>query len=155
MMLKKPLIVLTFALVISCSSSTAPQGDSGSVKFFLQMTGRVPFVSQSVRVQMPSSANKFNLTATMNAENIKYSVLIVVNEEIEDGKNMQINGSNYIVLTITGSSPQNFRSDSGSIIFREFTEKVIKADFAAELFEIENPLNKTKITDGKIKYELE
>jgi hypothetical protein len=145
-------ILIAIVLLLSCSSGTSPNSDSGSVRFFIQ-SSNVEFISQSVKVQMPSSANKFNLTATMKSGNTKYSILIVVSEEIESGKIMDINGSNYIILTVTGNTTENFRSDTGYILFGKFKERGVTADFEAELFDIESPLNKTIISAGKIEYE--
>jgi hypothetical protein len=144
------LISIFIAILFSCSPSTGPQGDTGFVTFNLAGDVQLQYISTSIKANDKSLTQTFNVTSSMRSGNRQHSFLLAIYDEIIVGEFMNLNGGNYIIVTIDGSTKQNYRSETFSIRFEQYDQEKIQAVFTAEMYNIDDPSKTSELLSGKI-----
>lgn len=144
------LIAILLMLLFSCSPSAGPEGDSGVVTFNLSGDVQLQFVSTSIEANDKALNQAFSITSSMRSGNRQNSFLMAIYDEIIVGELMNLDGGNYIIVTIDGAIKQNYRSESFSIGFEEYNHAKIKAEFTAEMYNIDDPSKTSELMSGKI-----
>lgn len=144
------LIAILLMLLFSCSPSAGPEGDSGVVTFNLSGDVQLQFISTSIEANDKALNQAFSITSSMRSGNRQNSFLMAIYDEIIVGELMNLDGGNYIIVTIDGAIKQNYRSESFSIRFEQYDQDKILADFTAELYNIDEPSKTSELLSGKI-----
>jgi hypothetical protein len=143
-------LIVILLTMFSCSPSTGPEGDSGVVTFNLSGDVQLQFISTSVRANDKTTNQAFDVTSSMRSGNRIHSFLMAIYDEIIVGESMNLDGGNYIIVTIDGATKQNYRSESFSIRFEQYDQAKILAEFTAEMYNIEDPSKISNLLSGKI-----
>ncbi len=143
-------LIAILLILFSCSPSAGPEGDSGRVTFNLSGDVQLQFISTIIRANEKTINQAFDVTSSMRSGNRQHSFLMAIYDEIIVGENMNLEDGNYIIVTIDGTTKQNYRSESFSIRFEQYDQEKILAEFTAEMYNIDDPGKTSNLLSGKI-----
>lgn len=145
-------LVILITLLLSCSSSSDPVKESGAVSFKITGDSQLNFLSFDVKVSDKTLTQAFNITSSMKSGNYRHSFLLSVYDEIVVGEWFDLDGGNYVIITIDGNPIANYRSESLQIRFIQYDTEKIQVEFSAELFNIDEPGKLAKLESGKFEF---
>ncbi|PKL84477.1 MAG: hypothetical protein CVV22_12705 [Ignavibacteriae bacterium HGW-Ignavibacteriae-1] len=143
-------LIAILLIILSCSPSAGPEGDTGVVAFNLSGDVQLQYISTSVEAHDKALNQAFSITSSMRSGNRQNSFLMAIYDEIIIGELMNLEGGNYIIVTIDGTIKQNYRSESISIRFEQYDQAKILAEFTAEMYNIDDPSKISNLLSGKI-----
>ncbi|MCO5251814.1 MAG: hypothetical protein M9949_10395 [Candidatus Kapabacteria bacterium] len=143
-------LIAILLILLSCSPSAGPEGDTGFVTFNLSGDVQLQFISTSIKANEKTINQAFDVTSSMRSGNRQHSFLIAIYDEIIVGEYMNLDGGNYIIVTIDGTTKQNYRSESFRIRFEQYDQAKIFAEFTAEMYNIDDPSKTSNLQSGKI-----